>query len=510
MIVVLLIAAPLLLSGIAAAAAPVSYGKTVAPGVFGVPYADTTNLSFPYSYPALGAEPLGDGALVYDTQVGFEIVNPNPVEASFLVVTETWTPGTQQLVENLTGPNGTYRFVTVSVPVRLDPAWSNSTVSAAPYSSGTVTLPLRFTSQVDPLEVRVGTATWQLQYLTPATSSVAGVYTAGGIWAFSLLISAVTLGAILAALYFARGIARRIGRSPPVPRWWLMGWIGIPIVWFTLGYVSFNQVLGSASPLVLPIPMAVAVLPYLPRLFTQFYDMTEIEGLEPLTLDSASNPKVILPMVRHQGGLRCAPQTWREALWSLWVGLPEVRGHAVELLGGKVRVQPRVVSVSCPLDGYYRAEVTASAWYDARRGIQRPRHRLVWWIERTETIPSPAGGSAPGSRVRHRFSPHIEAGYLAATFPPKDAVALELAGVRSSEIREHDHEIERLTNADLRGTLDHVARRYADQEIAAPEEARQRQDRPRTRAEIERALERYRKTAANGGRTDGSAPEVKE
>ena len=502
---VILLAAVPAIAPASSAGAPVSYGKFVATGVFGVPYADSTNLSFPYSYPVFGSGPLQDGALVYDTLVGVEIVNGEPTQQSFLVVAETWTPGTATVLENETGPNGTIRAVPVQVPARLDPSWSNGTVTAAAFSSGEVELPLRDSNAVLGLEVQVGSASWQLSYLTPATSSVAGVYTNGGVWAISALVAIVTLLSLLVALVAAARLARRIGRSPPVPYFWPAAWVAAPLTWFFFGFVSFNQTLGGASPAILPVPMVVAAFPYLPRLFTRNFEMAEIEGIEPLTLDEAANPKAVLPLVRTQGGLRCAPQTWREALLSHWVGLPEVRGYEVRLLGGTARVQPRLVSVSNPLTSYYRAEASASCWFDARKGLKRPRHRLEWTRDDPRPVFGPDGATRVGTRNRRRFSPHVVPGFLEGVFPPKRPVAEELAGVRSAEIREHDHEVERITNADLRGTLDHLARAYADQEIAAHEEARQRQDRPRTREEIERALERYRKSR-EGGKLDEGAP----
>ncbi|MGI0150699.1 MAG: hypothetical protein ACREC5_02030, partial [Thermoplasmata archaeon] len=471
-------------------------------GVFGVPYADSTNATFPYSYPVFGGGPLEDHQLVYDTEVGFEIVNPNPTYATFLVVSEVWTPGTATVIENVTGPNGTTTFEPVQEPARLDPTWSNATVTAAPYSSGEVELPLRTTGTTLDLEVSAGTASWELSYLTPATSSVAGVYTGAGIWAFGALISGITLIAILGGLAAARRLAERIGRSPPVPRWWPVIWVAVPFLWFSLGYVSFNQVLGTASPAILPIPVVIAAFPYLPRLFTRYFDMTEVEGIEPLTLDDAANPKVILPLVRHQGGLKCAPQTWREAFLSHYVGLPEVRGYEVKLLGGTAKVQPRLLPVSNPLTSYYTAEATASCWFDARKGIKRPRHRIEWRREERLPVFGPDGVTQTGGRTKRRFSPHVVAGCLEASFPPKRPIADELAGVRSAEVREHDHEIERIMNADLRGTMDHLAHSYARDEIAAHEEARQRQDRPRTREELARVVERNRKS--RGGAADVS------
>jgi hypothetical protein len=506
--VVVILAALPAVAPVVSAGAPVSYGKFVATGVFGVPYADSTNLSFPYSYPVFGSGPLQDGVLVYDTQVGVEIVNGEPTSQSFLVVAETWTPATVTVVQNESGPNDTVRSVTVQVPIRFDPSWSNATVTAAAFSSGEVELPLRASSSVLDLEVQVGSASWQLSYLPPATSSVAGVYTNGGVWAISALVAIVTLLSLLVALVAAARLARRIGRSPPVPVLWPAAWVAAPVTWFFFGFVSFNQTLGPASPAILPVPMVLAAFPYLPRLFTRSFEMAEIEGLGPLTLDEAANPKAILPLVKAQGGLKCAPQTWREALLSHWVGLPEVRGYEVKLLGDLARVQPRLVPVSNPLTSYYQAESTASCWFDARKGLKRPRHRIKWTRDEARPVPGPDGATPVGTRNRRHFSPHVVPGFLEGVFPPKRAVAEELAGVRSAEIREHDHEIERIMNADLRGTLDHLARQYADQEIAAHEEARQRQDRPRTREEIERALERFRRSR-EVSRVDAAAPGTK-
>lgn len=500
-LVLALVAAPLALPA-ASAGAPVSYGKTVGPGVFGVPYADSTDLSFPYSYPVFGSGPLADGNLVYDSQIGVEIVNPNAGTVSFLVVTETWTPGTVTILENVTTSNGSYLVEPIQVPARLDQSWSNATVIAAPYSSGEVELPLRTSGAVLNLEVKVGSATWELTYLTPATSSVAGVFTSAGLWGFGLLMAGVTLITILAALVAARRLSERVGRSPPVPYLWPALWIAVPVLWFSLGYVSFNQSLGPASPVLLPIPLVVAAFPYLPRLFTKYSEMAEVEGILPVTLDEATNPKAVLPLVKTQGSLRCAPQTWREALLSHYVGLPEVRGYEVQLLGGTARVQPRLVPVTNPLTPYYTAEATASCWYDARKGLRRPRHRLDWWREEKVPVLAADGVTQTGTKVKRRLYPHVVAGFLEGVFPPKRAVAHELAGVRSAEVEAHDHEVERIENADLRGTLRHLSRTYAKDSLLAHEEAAQRQDRPRTREEIARLIERSRK-AREAPRNEG-------
>ena len=479
------LAAPL-----ASASPPVAYGKFCGVGVSCVPYADSTRPDFPYSSPVLNSTPLADGAFVYDVQVGFEIVNGNPSPASFEVVTETWVPGTQTVYENVTGPNGTYRLEPVTVSARLDPSWSNGTVYAGPFSSGELELPLRARTSTVDLEVKAGAASWQLTYLTPATSSLAGVYSVGGIWAFGELVAGVTFVALLAGLAFARKLAERIGRSPPVHVLWPIAWISVPVAWFVLGYVSFNQTLGPLSPAVLPVPMVVAAFPYLPRLFTRGFEMAELEGITPITLDEAQNPKAVVPIVRTQGGLRCAPMTWREVLWSHWLGLPEVIGYELKMLGATARIQPRLVPVTNPLGPYHRAEVTASAWFDARRGLKRPPHHLAW-IHGTRTEAIAADGSRSVTKTRGHFA--LVRGYLEGTFPPKRPVAEELAAVRSAEVAEHDHEIIRVENAELRGSMDHLALERMAEERTWNEEARNRQDRPRSRDEIRRAVELRKK-----------------
>ncbi len=471
----------------------------MAPGIAGIPFAESTNPNFPDSYPTFASTPLEDGAFVFDTQIGVEITNPNPYSASFYVVTESFVPGTATILENVSGT-----VQPVSVPFRYDVSWSNSTVFAAPESSGSVELPLRSTSTQRSLELRVGQATWELVYLTPATAAVSGTYTNAGLWTFALLMAAATAGALLVVLFVAKGIALAIGRSPPVPFWWPVIWIAVPVMWFVQGFVSFTQTFGAASPAVaIPIPVALAVLPYLPRLFTRQWEMLEVEGVDPVTLDEAANPKAVLPVVQDRTTLRCAPQTWREALWSGWLGLPEFRGYEVKMPGGSGRVQPRLLRVENPLSNYYRAEVTASCWYDVRRGISRPRHRLEWKV--TEQVPMfAADGVTPAvTRPKRRFSPHLVAGYLEAVYPPKLPVALYLAGVQSVETSAHDAEVLALENSRL------IAKSGHDKIEALRENTRtlvrfyEMGDRPRSPEEVARlVLATQRRTA--------KAPETEE
>ncbi len=471
--------------------APVSYGHVVATGVLGVPYAQTTGPSFPDSYPPVGSSPLGEGAFIYDTSVSVEIVNTNTYAVTIPVYTETWTPGTETVTENVTLPNGTIVHEPETVPARLDPIWNNGTVSAAAGLSGTLSLSLPADSAQAPLQVTVGSASWTFTYLTPATSAVSGILTTGGVWAFAGLMALVTFTSVLAGLVAAGRLARSIGRSPRVPVVWPLLWVTVPVLWFGLGYVSFNQTLGAGSPLLLPAPLVVAAFPYLPRIFSRGWDMVEVEGITPLSLEQATNPKVVLPIVTTKEGLRCAPETWREAFLSHFVGLPEVRGYEVKLPGGaKARVQPRLIPVSNPLTVYYRAEETASCWYDARRGIKRPRHGVSWWVERTDTRTPETPGGPPRSRVKRRLSPHIVPGFLEATFPPKKPVALVLADVHSAEVSAHDAEAAGLENAELRGQAQHLAIEYGRRAVTRHERGLQGEAEPRSADELERQVQR--------------------
>jgi hypothetical protein len=482
-------------------AEPIAYGKVVAPGVLGVPYADSTGLDFPNSYPVAGSSPLSDGSMVYDSSVSVEIENTNPYPVALAVVTEAYTPGTATALENVTLPNGTTVLEPTTVPARLDPTWSNGTVSAAAFSSGTVTLPLANAGAEESLSVKIAGVAWGLSYLTPATDSLAGVFTAGGLWAFGAVVAVVTLAALLVGLIFAHRLAKRIGRSPKVPVLWPVLWAVVPIVWFGAGYVSFNQTLGPLSPAFLPVPLVVAAFPYLPRLFSRYWEMVEVEGLGASTPDHPVNPKATLPLVVKGAELTCAPETWREALYSHWVGLPPVEGYEVSLVGQKTTVQPRLIQVTPALPlGYYQSDATASCWYDSRAGIARTRHKLAWTTEREEPTLAADGVTVTGKRSRRRFSPHIVPGGLRATFPPKLPVAEVLAGVRSAEVAAHDAEVLGIRIAGLQARHGHDRIAYG---VEVAEEIiwfYETGEKPRRREEGRQLVESRRNRALTGER----------
>ena len=490
-------------SGTAAAKAPVAVGKVVAPGVFGVPFASTSNLTFP-STPA-SVEPLADGALVYDTSLSVEIVNAGSVPVVLAVSVEEWTPGTVTVTENESGPNGTYRLVPVQVPARLDPSWANGTVSAEPDSTGIATVALPFSGHARPLQLQVGSAAWLLVVLTPSTSSVAGIYTTEGLIGFGLIESGVTVAAMLVALAAARKLARLARRTPRVPIAWPILWIGLPLAAFLFDYVPTNQLLGGTSPLLIPVPVAVAVFPYLPRLWREF-EWARVQGIDVLNPEEGTSSEVVLPLVKTAGGLRCAPETWREVFYTLLgVPLPEVRGETVNMLGHVVQVQPRGMAASNPLGSYYQSEVDRAYWYDAKAKIQRVRHRLCWTREVTVRRPPRSDTGLAGSLVKkRRISPHVEQGYLRARFPPLRPVAEELAGVRAAETEAHDNETDRLLVAEMMGSIHHRAREAANRSLAVAEEAYEARSSPRSREEMKRLVEGNSK---NQPESEAEAPE---
>lgn len=488
------------IGGAAATPPPVAYGKTVLAGVFAVPYGQGSD-PLVQGIPALFA----DGDLVFDSQVSVEVLNTGAAPVDVVISAEEWTVGTITELVNVTGPNGTYALEPENVPARLDPAWSNASISVpgSPVGSaltGVVSLPLPYTGSPRHLELRVGDAVWELSALTPVTSSLAGIYTSGGLQAVALVEAAVTAGVMVAVMFAARGFARKVHRTPRVPKLWPLAWIGIPLLFFLADYVDANQVLGSISSFAYPVFIGAAAFPYLPRLWKD-YELGEFEGVEALSTEEVANPKFLLPVVKTKGGWACAPETWREVFYTLiGVPLPEIRGAQVSLLGRKVRVQPRGMAVTSPLADWYRSDADRSYWFDARVKPVRVRHRLSWWRSETVGVPPGAAGT-PGlpPRIRRRFSPHVVPGYLSAVFPPKKTVARELAGVRDAETESYDAELYQLAYADLLGTYRHEVRSQADRAIEISEESFQERSRPR-------ALEELRRLIARGERGKGAPP----
>ena len=478
------LAGVVVLSGTAGASAPVRYGKVVGPGVFGVPYASSASPTFP-STPPLDSGALKDGDMVYDSAVYVEIVNAGAAPISLPVQIEEWTWGNTTVYENRT-VNGNSTLVAVTVPVRDNPYWANATVTALPGTSGEASVSLPFVSAVTPLEVRVGSAVWELRALTPAGSSLAGLYTSGGLMGFGLTEAAMTTVTILVAIGIARWLAGIVHRVPKVPIIWPIAWIGVPVALGVLDYVPVNQTFGGASPLLIPIPIAVALLPYLPRLWGDF-QWGRFNGIKAVSSKDATSDEATIPIVKTKSGLRRAPETWREVLWILGgVPLPEVKGETVDVLGNRVQVQPQGLAVSCPLPAWYKSDADAVFWFDTRAPLRNTRHKFVW--TRTEETEKPEKG--PDGEIvyrkisKRRFSPHVERGALVGRYPPYEPVASAISRVRSVEGLAHEYEAGQIALAEQRGEMWSRIRESGTRKMLAMEDRYRRREEARSDDEL--------------------------
>ena len=481
---------------------PVATGKVVANGVFGVPFADTSTLTFP-SLPPFGASPLDDGNLVYDTQVSIEIVDAGNASVDLPVITETWTPGTTTIYETRGSGNNT-TVVPVQVPARLDPSWANATVSALAESTGIVTLQLVDVGSVQPLEVKVGNAVWELQYLTAATSVISAVYTGGGFWGFVLGFSAETFIAVGVAIVAAKQFAARVHSVPPVPWLWPAFWGATPILAFLLLYVPVNQALGGISPFVAPMPVAIAAFPWFARTFSK-RTASRLQGLELRGLGDARKSEAIVYTVETEQGLRCAPRTWPEAFYAFFgVPLPEVEGEELDVLGHRVMVKPRGLAIAKMLPQWeYRPEADHELWVDISQPLTVANHRWRWTREITvqKEVTQPDGSTRIEKRLKRRFSPHVERGYIRGRFPPAGPVLSVMSSVRQAEDLAHENEALHVAVAEMRGTIWSKIRAARVQSLAKMEDALRRRGEPRTEDELRRQVE----AGASSGRKHGSS-----
>lgn len=487
---VVVLAGLFVLSGVAAASAPVRYGKVVAPGVFGVPYASSASPTFPSS-PPLESGALKDGDMVYDTAVYVEIVNAGSAPVSLPVEIEEWTWGNTTVLENRT-VNGNSSIVPVTQAVRLNPYWANATVTALPGTSGEASVDLPFVSVLTPLEVRVGSATWELRTLTPAGSSLAGIYTTGGLIGFGLTEAAVTTVAMLVALGFARWLAGVVHRVPRVPILWPVAWLGVPLALGLLDYVPMNQLFGGASPLLIPIPIAVGLFPYLPRMWGDF-QWARFNGVKAVSSRDATSDEATIPVVKTKSGLRRAPETWREVFWTLLgVPLPQVRGETVDVLGNRVLVQPQGVAVSCPLPDYYKSDADVAYWFDTRAPLKHSRHRLVWTrdVETEKPEKGPDGETTYIKTRKRTFSPHVEQGSLTGRYPPYEPVASAISRVRSVESLAHEWESAHLALAEQKGEMWSRIRESGTRKIVAMERRYRRREELRSDDELRSVVAR--------------------
>jgi hypothetical protein len=371
--------------GVAAGALTLAPSKYLGDGGWGV-------LSAQSSEP-LGDVGLTDGDLVYDTQLDVQILYAG-LPTTVPVVVEQFTPGTETVYENVTQPNGTTLLEPTVVPVRLDPSWSNVTISLGAVSNVNQEVPLPAASTEKSLAVTVGSAHWALYHLTPASAFLVGSLNVGqqllADW-WQTILSIVVFGC---AFLPARTLARRLGRTPKVPVWWPIAWVVPPVLAYVLDYVPTNQLFGSLSPVVLPFVVTAAAFPYIPRLFstaedTLFYSC-ELRGPNEVAVPEAAffvNWRVSRPYL--------APLTWRAAFWA-WAGhaLPELPLERIKWKGQELTRAPvSFVAVDeCPeFGGKARAGFDRFVFF--RTGTRlRPRFpRLTWRHKVTEETTDPEG-----------------------------------------------------------------------------------------------------------------------
>jgi hypothetical protein len=482
-VVGLVVIAVLLTSSGSARADLVVGGKAVLPGAWAVPYGQGGS-------PA-GKSVFGDGDLVYDTEIQVYVLYAGSAPVPLEVSIEQYDTGTITEYVNQTRGNATIQ-VPIQVPARLNAQWSNQSATLFPGQLTILTVPVPAASTERHLQLTVGNAAWSLSHLTPTGSSLAGIYTAYGLDAALLLEAAVTAAVFLGFATVARGLARRIHRPPKVPVWWPAGWVGLPLLFFFAEYVPTNQFLGSLTPFAYPFFFGVAAFPYLPRLWKEF-EWAEFNGFRARSSTEAVIPKAVLPVVRTKEGLRCAPETWREAIYTLFgTPLPEVRMEVVHSGEIALKLEPVGLPATCPLPAWYASDVDLVFWYDARRGLSRSRHRLRWFREETvqEAGKGPASDLRPPVRTKRRWEPHLEPGTLQGSFPPIREVAEFLAGVRSVEQEALDHEVDRLLVAELRAQILRREREASTQLLNVALESLHSVAHPTTPEELEQTIQR--------------------
>ncbi|MFI5417815.1 MAG: hypothetical protein ACHQ2Y_02805 [Candidatus Lutacidiplasmatales archaeon] len=421
-------------------------GKPVLPGAWGLPYGQGSSPGGPGVF--------NDGDLVYDTTIQVYVLNSESQTQALTISLEQFDPGTVTRYLNETQGNSTV-LAPIQVDVRVNPQWSNVTATLAPGGLTVIQVPVPAASSTRHVELRVGNSVWELMHLTPTGSSLAGLYSTWGLDGVLLVEAGVTAAVFLAFTAAARAFAKRIYRPPKVPIWWPAGWVVVPLLFFFAEYVPTNQFLGALSPFLYPVFFGVAAFPYLPRLWKEF-EWAEFHGFRARSSTEAVMPTAMLPVVRTREGLRCAPETWREAIYALFgVPLPEVQMDVAKSGGIELKLEPAGLSVTCPLSPWYQAEADIVYWYDSRKGLSRTRHRLRFFRRETVALGSAGAGSgeSPAARTTKRWDPHVEPGSLRGSFPPVREVAEYLAGVRAVEQEALDHEVDKLLVAELRGQI---------------------------------------------------------
>ena len=294
----------------------------------------------------------GGGQLVYDTTLtvwvqGGQIGGPVPISVEqYVASTQTirvWVPPGAQ------GSPGYWANETV--PVALDPQWSNTTVQvpALEWTSAAVDLPPTPEWQTESLAVSVGGASWQLTHRTPTGAALAGEWTEGNVLAFALLevlLTAWVVMLVLGAAYVA--VRHRIHRAPrsvgdPL---WTLAWILVPYVALNVDYVDVSQLLGTFSPYLIPAVAGVALFPWALHLFPDGERCGFVtHGLRNST--TGEHLSFGLNIWRWRDEAEVCPRTLREMWWVLLgaAAMPRLPATPVPVGEKEVPVGPRGIGL---------------------------------------------------------------------------------------------------------------------------------------------------------------------
>ncbi len=457
---------------------------------------------------AAGGAVLTAAPEVYDTSldVVFSYSGAQPTVVNVSAVQFTW--GTQTEYVNETRGNST-TLVPVSVRVEENPTAVGLSVPLYPRTQSYVPLALPVATSLENLEVSVDGATWNLTHLTPAGSSFASFEASLGLNGV-LIIEALLTGAILLGVWrTARWMGKRVYHVPKVRLWWPALCVTPWVAFFFADYVDFNQLFGAVSPVLIPAVIGLGAFPYLVRGWHN-YRQAQFVGFDMRTTTTGQAPSFALPTVKTKDGLRRAPETWREAFWTLvGVPLPEVAMDTVASAGVKVKIEPSGLPVTCPTVPAQEVDADEIFWYDARAGVTATRHRLVWTREVTvaKDVPLPDGTVRTDKRTVRRFSPHVEPGILRGRFPPIRDMLEYLTGIRTVEEEAQAHEVDKLLVAHLRGSILRERRDASKELLEVAIRAAYERATPASREELERRVLAHRRARQHEeGHGGGSVP----
>ena len=413
---------------------------------------------------------LSDGYVSYDTDL-YVILSPTPGAPSLVgVVVEQWTPGTVTTYVNVTGSNGTVSVVPEQTPIQLDPQWSNGTAALIPGEQAGLIIPLpNSNGSYLPMVVTIDNTTWHLVHISPPQSSFAVIYGEYGLNMTLEIFGLLLGGFILLLLIWAKNFARKYHHIPKVPHnWWPWAVIGSSGFAFFSFYIPFNQILGALGPILLPGIIVLAAAPYAPRLFEDA-EMCLIVSYHGESQRSQWVPHAILPLVRKNKPITCAPETWSELVHCAWPfnhPMPSVAVRKINKNGEEVLMEPDPMEVKSMLGEYYDTDAKLFLWARSTVPVTRVRHHFA---RITVMVPKEVEGDDGKTVTRmvpkRTIWPRTVLGSLQIEAPRAEDMLRTRAGTESLERATDRADILQAVNARLLG------RRADDRAQARDEEA---------------------------------------